>query len=798
MKTITINIDNDNKPIVEGKESVKDSLFESQYVRCFGAIESVLYAQRYEQDNNADVSKDLEHSNNIIVFDGERGTGKTSCMLSVASMLKSGGGADGNSLLSQTKFVKLPMLEPAFFDSGHNVLSLVVSRLYAEFRHATKVSSYGDERKILELFVTVQRELKCMFSKVDDIDALEYLANLSAAVSLRADLQTLIGEYLKYVGKENSKLLILIDDIDLNQQQAYTMIEEIRKYLILDNCIVLISVKIDQLKGILFREFLKEYHNPEEDDRSEVRDRVDRYLSKLFPQSQRILMPEPEDYFDYFLKIESQRQFDYDISCKVLREAIPELVFAKTRYLFYNTAKTTSYIVPRNLRNIRQLVKLLMEMHNYSDTGGLGETNKKIFKHYFYTDWVEQNITTSHKDFVQSLTRRYDYSEVNESVLTYLIGLDSNVRHEILSDSNTNAPDNSMPINFYNISFGDVFSAIRIVELSHHELDVKKLLFFIMSYYGIVLYESYDTITRNISDKKSEDSIEFPVLSYEKSKVRNNYQALLAGSLYNPSREDFSMPHAMAEKKISKNALLNLIAKINAFKTTDERILIVKMVEFVLLYVARQNTTGTNTNYRRYPKLVYDEIDAGSDSDYLCHLGAFFYNLTCYKHAVERFKGLEGFEPFYAFINENGMPLFEDLKSFASDIRTKKYKDNDAKWLSVCCFRNMEVIEDFYEKTKKVDFSSAESQSEMLIMFLDKACEYSINTYDRYEEGDKLIPYTIGFKYLEKFRDLLSLQYVSDELETMFNYNDKSQTTSGAAPTNTETTMPESPVEPTA
>lgn len=72
-----------------------------------------------------------------------------------------------------------------------------------------------------------------------------------------------------------------------------------------------------------------------------------------------------------------------------VRQIVPQLIFQKTRYLFYNSPTHVSFIVPRNLRDLRQLIKMLWNMPDYHENinDNLiiikdGAYNQVVFKEY--------------------------------------------------------------------------------------------------------------------------------------------------------------------------------------------------------------------------------------------------------------------------------------------------------------------------------------------------------------------------------------------------------------------------------
>lgn len=77
------------------------------------------------------------------------------------------------------------------------------------------------------------------------------------------------------------------------------------------------------------------------------------------------------------------------MECPSVRQMVPQLIFQKTRYLFYNSPSHVSFIVPRNLRDLRQLIKMLWNMPDYQEKiddnlviKKAGSYNQVIFKEY--------------------------------------------------------------------------------------------------------------------------------------------------------------------------------------------------------------------------------------------------------------------------------------------------------------------------------------------------------------------------------------------------------------------------------
>lgn len=413
-KHLYFNIGQESRPVIEKltKQNVKKSLFFEQYKNAFDSLSSYLKVLKTKDE------EENEPLNNIFAFIGERGAGKTSCMLSVANELTN---KSENSILDNYQevknltFHKLSMIDPSFFDEKHGIIAEILASLYNEYRITEKSNDSFEKTEILGKFADLQKDFNCLLASDAEkpYDDLEQLVSLSAAVNLRANFGELVTMFMKYIGKPDGKLIIMIDDIDLHTNQATIMVEQIRKYLVQPNVVILLAIKLDQLAMLKRQQYTIEYKVLLEKGKvsEEVIDEmVERYLTKLIPFDQRIFMPKAQEFLGWELTIKSIQGETEDFSS--VRMAIPELIFRKTRYLFYNTALKTSYIVPRNLRELRSLLKLLVGMPK-SNTAN----NKEQFKKYFFENWVLNNLNTEQTNCIYDLLKVTDAFLFNAAAL---------------------------------------------------------------------------------------------------------------------------------------------------------------------------------------------------------------------------------------------------------------------------------------------------------------------------------------------------------------------------------------------
>ena len=127
----------DENRVVLEEGIFRDSLFQEQYLSAMRSFIDVCRAMNPE----------LENVSNIVAFCGDRGEGKSSCMQTMRQILvdKELFKVEDNTSneherqyiaysreLKQYPIYALKVIDPSFFDETHNILDLVISRLYQE------------------------------------------------------------------------------------------------------------------------------------------------------------------------------------------------------------------------------------------------------------------------------------------------------------------------------------------------------------------------------------------------------------------------------------------------------------------------------------------------------------------------------------------------------------------------------------------------------------------------------------------------------------------------------------------
>ena len=753
MATIKYKIGQE-RDIVREKDQYEDSIFKEQY-------DNALRLTSLLMD---DIANDRPK---IISFCGDRGDGKTSCMMSVIDLLEKKNEkasiqsqyitSRGESRLKKTKFTALDPIDPSFFDDSHNVIELVVGQMYGKFlKREDSDDQFQLRNELLNAFQNVKRYLCVLHDKnLDAISSIHELDILSSTIALRRQLETLVTLYLKYL--EQDVLIIPIDDIDLDFSQAYLMCEHIRKYLCIQNCIVFMAVKIDQLQSIVAKTFslkieggfTKTVNRNAVGNNDEYDVMAEKYIMKLLPTSTRVFMPKVYTFINSKIEI-----WDGDkeiMSARELKEAVVQLIFRTTRYLFYNQFGNISPIVPNNLREFFILIGLLSTMKQVKDSRNKNqkpilEANKNKLKLYFYSVWkgrfdsevqkrldklvnfdfgtsLNKEVISILSDFLHnSLKKDYEGAKPEEfekgSASTYYSNETptGKIINSLISDDNFG----------YNVSVGDVFFLLSNLEKETLSEEDYALVFFLKSFYSIKLYEAYDEVT------EKEKSI-YPIVDRSETLLSvidhrfdhtNRLQQLLGGSYFTYSDKDLiAVPkkwNSIDLRIISGKELYGLLTYIKdnidangdreydtqtetRKKELDRFNLLLQLAEFFMLTIrcaVRQKEFSRNTTISSMINQLRKNVDPFMYRKFYAKTGYFlfdvmapFANIVNPQYAYQRFSIIS--DELYAKIRQQNNSLLNQMIRACGRVYIN---DADPEWtqlhrlLSDSVIRNADVL----------------------------------------------------------------------------------------------------------
>lgn len=783
-RTIKFDLDNDNRPLIESFKDVADlkkSLFKDIYSSALLQIDNYLESKG-KQAVDKDLQSYTDSNNNIFAFIGERGSGKTSCMLSVAKMLK-----DKNDALlkeyhaiKKHGFLTIGMIDPTYFESERNVVSIFVAKLYSLF---IKDSLHHDDpeheklrRELIGCFSKTQKHLMALLGEQDkNFDDLDRLTSYAASVDLKSDIHELVDIYLAYKKAKDSVLLLLIDDIDLNTKDAAKMAELVRKYLIQDNVVILMSLKLDQLEAIKRLEYMNEYKaliDKDKDYLTEIDEMVDRYIGKFIPQSQRIYLPDTSRYMDIDLEVKwTQNEKEHKLPFASIKQAVPQLIFWKTRYLFYNSAQKVSYIVPRNLRELRQLLKLLVFMPQYAtvDEGGniLENYNKTTFKKYLFKHWPIDNLGNESRILFDQILAQDCYSLLNNTTLRVL---QTKFGEQLKDDELTDKFKDILSVKntTYNISLGDILALVEALEYRCVDSESQKFLFLVKTLYSIRLYEAYDMVTGTVGAGCQsmegaiikDNDIECSLMTRAQLGQYSEYEKLVSGIFINTDIQNIVKPNG--DKSNSHFYLRTSDFEkfySECLKKNDEGMYYsdsIRLLEFFMICLAHDEKSKNNSKGDNYRETLDFAADKVIKHDMLrFDLGAIFFNLHRLDKCYRRYKQNDEFADAVEAIGNDSLRAML-IKETKAEHPNEKGEFESRRWLSFCSIRNVEILLDLLEYCRQIKYSDVSNMSAVLLTFFESLSKYSIKSYDRENEEENKEPYNINFKFFKAFVDVLT------------------------------------------
>lgn len=682
--------------------------------------------------------------------------------------------------ISDKNFYSLDLMDPTYFDTKHNILSLFLAKLYGAFQRLTSHEENIKESKKMEFLASLskaQKHSRLLLDNEKDVlitNKVEELECLAVAVELKEDIRILVQNFLDCLNSEYQILLLRIDDVDLNAKEAGVMSELIRKYFILPNVMVLMALKMDQLEIIKKNEYSESFKLDTDD--KQVVEMAERYLTKLFPHSQRIYMPDIEDFLNRKLIICSQSK---EFVFPSVQQCVPELIFKKTRYLFYNSPVHASYIVPRNFRDLRQIITLLWNMEDYNENidehfhlSKQGKYNQAVFKKYLSEVWINNNLEINYHEFARSILFMDELMRLNTYVVRELSRDYYFSNHPIMGIYANE--DNTV----YNISLGDVLGLIEYLYRETNDKGRLRFLFFIKTVYSIRMYEAYNKRTEPIfipptvkNQRDPKETSDTEVLRKSQYNSIEDYDKIVSGYIVNVQQFPLLPPDLGIDYRyliIDKlNELMQFCANdFEAAANSNQ----VRLLEFFMLSVS--HAKSLDPDYRKQDVPAYNN-HISMHEDLTFDIGAFFFNLTRMKRCYQRFLGNarmpDGQDLIDRILNSN-RSLYHDFMEMTKvkypcsykcpyGIDTSGKKDEcryyESRWLSFCSFRNIEILQDFikYIQIREVDRTKLDRA--ILASFFDKCAGYNIQTYVVEESENQKKYHTIQFSFLAKIAELL-------------------------------------------
>ncbi|MTI86245.1 MAG: hypothetical protein FH756_20715 [Firmicutes bacterium] len=489
------------------------------------------------------LKKESGYLNNIIAFSGERGQGKSSAMHSFAQdvlninnnrLAKKSSISYGQNTLN-SKFVKLESIDPSMFEDMHNVLEVVIARMYSRFERKYKTDNNfitkAHRIEIMDYFQKVYESLSFIRNskKLEELEydyesSIQKIAHIGDSARLQKDIMELVDKYLNIFarGNENSFLIIPIDDLDINIDNAYKLSEQIRKYLIVPHVIIIMAVKTEQLKRCIEKEYSKQFANllkePHRLHKDEPTLMASKYIEKLIPDGRKISLPEirtisqsgEDAVFLNFTNKEGQnllRQYQVimmnnDYNYNGIEKTLLSYIYDKTGIVFIKQKNSVHPIVPNTLRELVNLLSVLGKMDyiwvNNEKQIKTWLRNIKLFEDYFMYTWMPNNLDKNYNHIIVQLYNKSVLEKHQFVCVSIMEIIDKNNIYTIdekYPDSITNKKIEGLRkkfsrknVNYLSYSLGDVMSILESLLARYVNNQIYNFAFAIKTIYTITMH----------------------------------------------------------------------------------------------------------------------------------------------------------------------------------------------------------------------------------------------------------------------------------------------------------------------
>lgn len=536
---------------IDEKEKVSSEvLFTREYEQARGIVKSIVSMQTNSKSYgsgdssqlmNLCVARNKNTMNNILLFTGPRGGGKTSAVTSFGQYLEKNG-------MGKLFFRCLPMIDPSYFDNNNNILKSVLTVMFKIAK--CKISSSSKDEDFIQ-YGELWRRFKDAFKVLGDLEregvkdySLETLNDLGDATNFRMTMQELVNEFISKVYQNKCDFLVLmIDDLDMNVAYAAQMLEQIRKFLMLDKLIILVAANLDQLQNEMREFYSKAFQqtlkSTNETLSVDVEDLATRYLLKVFPASRRIHLSNITDHLiETSLWVDDSGKSEKDVSKlygeykkRNLQQVVLTMIWERTRLLFVPKNENLLHpIIPSNLRDLSQFINFLLDMETVDYDAESGKLFKDMesytrcqhnlaqFKNYFLNNWIPENLTYEEEMLFENTPQ--DVSEINKHFINAInvIGTknkkrlmsrevdleqiikyaeDVNIDRDIYTMVSPNDPKfvkaNKISDIFNqpsNYSYGDLLLMIDKYETYFESEESRRFINAVKIYYSIILFET--------------------------------------------------------------------------------------------------------------------------------------------------------------------------------------------------------------------------------------------------------------------------------------------------------------------
>ena len=379
-----------------------------------------------------------------VPFIGDRGTGKSSVMLSVLRRLQNYNGQIEGAAFNlgknhdSVKFITFDMIDANTLRRSDDVMEIILARMLSFLDELQPDHDFRDlYRQIDELSSAMcklrddRRELAVTCGLMGLQKVVERQSAIEAFQKLVADFLQAMSAY-KYNCRK-CFLVIALDDIDMYQGSTcgmysgqFALLEQVYNHMRIPGLIVLMTYNEHILRRTCNRHFNQIYFGDPSNrkytstEQNDIDALTGQFMSKLFPQEQRIYMPnfmliDSANRSNLFVRPEITEKGKLEVVAPfVNNDVIPvkkfmlRMIAHKTGVFFDAAGTKVHFFEPRNLRNLGELFEVIHSMEkvdeNSTERENICSRNRQTLLKYMYNQFALRRLSPEEQDRFRKLS----------------------------------------------------------------------------------------------------------------------------------------------------------------------------------------------------------------------------------------------------------------------------------------------------------------------------------------------------------------------------------------------------------
>ena len=501
------NVQQNNIVLIDLSKTLIESVFEQEYRKAARIIHNIIMQQsemKKESEWNRDYRiyqrrkggrQNLTKCQTAVPFIGDRGTGKTSVMCSILGRLRNyeGGNKDAafylGSDVEDPRFVTFDMIDANTLKKTDDVMEIILSRMLT---YLEDLQLDGDFRELYRQIDEIHEDL-CLVHGDKERRREEYgltsLQRIADSQNIIESFQKLVEEFNQLISVNKFHchpcyLVIALDDIDMYRgsdaglhDSQFALLEQIYKHMRIPGLIVLMTYNERILKRTCNRHFENIYFG---DDKPSICSKVERddiealsgqFISKLFPQEQRIYMPDymlinsadkSNLYVRPVLLKENRENLIEPFTAKKeipVKEFMLRLIAHKTGVYFDATGSKKHFFEPRNLREFGELFQVINSLENVTEDPIVRATiqsrNRQELLNYLYNQFALRYLNTEEYEEFRKLSM-LPLDRQNKTIVNQI----NQYREKVMNDSDSLGYLGNSKAVYFRYSYGELLRSI--------------------------------------------------------------------------------------------------------------------------------------------------------------------------------------------------------------------------------------------------------------------------------------------------------------------------------------------------